>query len=554
MSSNLAASVDSDLAATDLGPLAWVLDELRKSLDGATKATRRFVRDAELALGSDIASLDASQLRIARQQLHQAVGALEMVGLRVPAQMLRTMETMVQRFVQRPELCSDEAATKLERASFALTEFLEGLVKGKHASAIALFPQYQAVAELAGVERVHPADLWSFDWRWLEVADLPTVAAQPYAVATREKMDWAILNIVKSANLAAAQRMAELSNGLACGQDRLQPRTFWAIASAYFEAFSAGAIHPNVHTKRAASRVLQQYATLSRGDHAVSERLAQDLLFFCATAQTLSPEVAPRLAAVRSTYGLDGAKPVDYETEQFGRYDPALLQMLRKRIASASETWSSLSGGDTHKLKLAGEQFAAVTDLMAKLHPESKVLAAALVRTVDSTMRRAAAPDPAVAMEVATTVLYLDAVYEDLDPTDSELAHRSARLAQRLDQVTAGGAPDPMETWMEELYRRVSDRQTMGSVVAELRGALGEIEKSLDAFFRNPTDKAPLREVPNHLAAMRGVFSVLGLDQPSTAALRMRAKVEQLLVDEVQQAAGNPVFEQLGNNLGAMGF
>ena len=30
----------------------------------------------------------------------------------------------------------------------------------------------------------------------------------------------------------------------------------------------------------------------------------------------------------------------------------------------------------------------------------------------------------------------------------------------------------PLEPWMEELYRRVSDRQTMGSVVGELRGTL----------------------------------------------------------------------------------
>jgi chemosensory pili system protein ChpA (sensor histidine kinase/response regulator) len=61
---------ESELEVNDLGPLAWVLDELRKSLDGATKALRRFVRDAELARGSDLAELDASQLRIARQQLH----------------------------------------------------------------------------------------------------------------------------------------------------------------------------------------------------------------------------------------------------------------------------------------------------------------------------------------------------------------------------------------------------------------------------------------------------------------------------------------------------
>ena len=51
MQTNATAAVDAELGVDDLGPLAWVLDELRKSLDGATKAIRRFVRDAELARG-----------------------------------------------------------------------------------------------------------------------------------------------------------------------------------------------------------------------------------------------------------------------------------------------------------------------------------------------------------------------------------------------------------------------------------------------------------------------------------------------------------------------
>ena len=185
MSSNPAAPGDNELAVSDLGPLAWVLDELRKSLDGATKAMRRFVRDAELARGSDLADLDASQLRIARQQLHQAVGALEMVGLEAPAKVLRAMESLAQKFVQRPESCSDDAANKLERASFALTEYLEGLLKGKSASPVALFPQYSAILDLAGTDRVHPADLWPTEWSWLEVAAPSTVAALPYSSALR---------------------------------------------------------------------------------------------------------------------------------------------------------------------------------------------------------------------------------------------------------------------------------------------------------------------------------------------------------------------------------
>jgi len=555
MSSNPVATAVAEPVLADLGPLAWVLDELRKSLDGATKAMRRFVRDAELARGSDLSELDASHLRIARQQLHQAVGALEMVGLVAPARVLRGMEALAQKFVQRPELCSEDAAARLERASFALTEYLEGLLKGKDASPVALFPQYRAVMELASGERVHPADLWPQEWRWHAVDLVSDVEPRAYAVDLRSRMDQSVLKIVKTGDKQSALRMARICSGLAAGQSALEPRTFWSVAAGFFEAMALGLLPEDVYTKRTASRILQQYASLAKGESDVSDRLAQDLVFFCSIAAPQDGQAAPALDAVRRAYGLENTRAIDYETEQFGRFDPALLVLARKRIAAAAETWSALAGGDTNRLKMAAEQFGAVADSMVKLHPESGALARALNGAIDATVRSGAAPAPAVAMEVATTVLYLEAAYEDLDPTDSHMVERGARLAQRLQNVVAGGESESMESWMEELYRRVSDRQTMGSVVDELRTSLGEVESSLDQFFRNSTDKAPLREVPSQLSQMRGVFSVLGLDQPALAALRMRTSVEQLLIDEVDaDAARTGIFEKLGNSLGALGF
>jgi chemosensory pili system protein ChpA (sensor histidine kinase/response regulator) len=107
---------------------------------------------------------------------------------------------------------------------------------------------------------------------------------------------------------------------------------------------------------------------------------------------------------------------------------------------------------------------------------------------------------------------------------------------------------------MEELYRRVSDRQTMGSVVGELRSTLGRTEKLLDQFFRNPRT-GPLREVPSQLSQMRGVLSVLGLDQASQAVCAC-ATASRFLVDRDRRARARAAgtFDKLGNNLGAMGF
>lgn len=558
MQSNVpnSTAAELDLAVNDLGPLAWVLDELRKSLDGAAKALKRFVRDAEAARGSDLTAIDASQLRIARQQLHQAVGALEMVGLAGPALVLRAMEAAVQKFVQQPEQCNQDAAGKIERASFALTEYLEGVLADKRVSAVSLFPQYRDVQELVRADRIHPADLWPFEWRWLEPELPATAEPRNYDDSARAVLDQSVLQVMKGKAPQAAKNLKELSLGFAARQADRQPRIFWKIAAAYFEAVANELLGSDLYVKRAASRILMQYASLAKGDTGVSDRLAQDLLFFCSQAVSARASDTPVLSAVRSAYGLNRFKPVDYELVQFGRFDPALLAQARKRITSAKETWSSLSAGDANKFKTVSDQFSLVTDSLLKLHPPSEPLAQALSRAVETTVRSGHAPGIELAMEVATSVLYLEAAFDDLDPNDPQLAVRTANLAERLEGVRAGGQPQPLEGWMEELYRRVSDKQTMGSVVGELRISLGELEKSLDVFFRNPQDKVTLQAVPGQLSQMRGVLSVLGLDQASHAVLRMRDSVEQMLVTEVdeQQARAAGTFEHLGNNLGALSF
>ncbi len=58
-------------AGGDLGPLAWVMEELRKCLELAGTALRRQVREQASAGGA----ADAGSLPTARLQLHQTAGA-----------------------------------------------------------------------------------------------------------------------------------------------------------------------------------------------------------------------------------------------------------------------------------------------------------------------------------------------------------------------------------------------------------------------------------------------------------------------------------------------
>jgi len=551
-------SGDAAQADQDLGPLAWVLDELRKSLDSAAKATRRFVREAQEVRESDLAALDSSPLRMAKQHLHQASGALEMVGMPKVALLLRAMESAVQHYVQHPGDCTEAVALTLEKSSCALLEFLEAVLAGKHVAAVALFPQYRDVHALFGNQsKVHPADLWPIERR-LRDPQLPRqVPALDYLPEQRKILDTAVLQIVKGQDIAlASARVCDVCLGFAQAQTETSMRVFWKVAAAYFDAMAHGLLNADIYGKRMASRVLMVCAALAKGDPVAPERLLQDMLFFCAQAgkDPQAAQAATIWHSVYSSFGLQRHAAVDYEQASFGRFDPALLEQARKRMGAATEIWSALAGGDINKLKPAVDQFTLVCNSLVKLHPESHGLANALTQVTHSVAVTGQPPSAEIAMEVATAVLYLQAAFASLDMADAVMASHSETLAQRLTAVLAGQASQPLAPWMEQLYRQVSDQQTMGSVLGELRGTLGETEKLLDQYFRNPAEKAVLAPVASLLAQMRGVLSVLGLEPASQAMVRMRQNVERLQSNDVPEAEQHVLFEKMGNSLGALGF
>ena len=85
-----------------------------------------------------------------------------------------------------------------------------------------------------------------------------------------------------------------------------------------------------------------------------------------------------------------------------------------------------------------------------------------------------------------------------------------------------------------------------------MRTGLAELEKELDAFFRQPQDRGPLATVPGRFSQMRGVLSVLGLDHAVQAVGAMRGAVQAILLSP---PSGPPAgVERPGNNVGALGL
>ena len=544
----------------DLGPLAWVMDELRATLQSAVEAVSSYVKDNDEARATDLAEVDSTALRMLRQQLHQAVGALEMVELSQTALVLRALESATQRMVQKPAVATAEASAQVARGARALIDYLERVVRQRPVSALALFPTYRDWQTLAGADRIHPADLWEGLETLVSVEPPEGKAYQP-GPQVRAHLDRLVLHLVKDANRQAAVPLAQLCAGLCRGAGEPAVRQFWLAAAAYFEAASQGLLPADLYVKRVASRVLLQYAALVQGNLQGVAQLTQDLLFFASQAvlpESPAGEVTPCLRLLWQAHGWTSTGVWDYQSPVLGAVDPLLLGRLRDAIATAQRAWASRADSD-------GSAFipgAGLSDLAAALrsaHPSSEPLASAweqVAQSVDAA--GAASMAPALALEVANGLLFLNATFEDFDPLDTTLAQRYGELAHRLAGVLAGEpAPEPT-SWMAGVYQRLSEQQTLGQVVARLQAERTELESVLDAYFRHPEPPTlqALNGQPERLDVMRGVVVMLGLPAAARALEEVRRQVHELLTRESLPDAGEltQAFAVVAPNLSGLGW
>ncbi len=534
----------------DLTALAWVHEELRRSLDTAHKSLRRLLREVEQRSGAALMEGGSSPaVHQARTLVHQSVGVLEMIGLDAPARGLGASERLLQRLSAGPSAIDPALVAAVERMSFAVLDYLGRLLAGQAVSPLALFPAYRETLRLAGAERVHPADLWSAPDP-APLADLPVEAA-PLAVSDPRlpaAVEASLLDAMRG-QVDAQARLSRLFAGLAAGAPPSHA-PLWQLASAFYEAQSWRVLQPDVYAQRLGSRLLAQLRASAHGVQEVPQRLLQDLSFFCARARRVDgPGVAPRLSQLRQALALPVLADEDYEDSPLGRFDPSLVPQARRRLGAFKDIWAVAAAGDVAVLSACAEQVALVAESTGQLYPGGDALGLALVQAVQRCAASGQAPEPELSMEMATTLLCLDATLDELDRPD--LASRIARLTERLQASLAGQPSPPIEPWMESLYREVSDRQTMGSVVQELRAALAEVEQQLDRFHRHREERELLIPVPAQLATMRGVLSVLGLGPAAQAVQRMRQDVDRVIAGD---ASDDEVIARLADNLGVMSF
>jgi chemosensory pili system protein ChpA (sensor histidine kinase/response regulator) len=491
----------ANLAEFDIGPLTWVKGEIDQALARALAALRAFVADPE----------DLAQIRYSRTHFHQAHGALQIVGLDGVARFSEELEGLLGDLADGGP--REDAVAASERGFAAISAYLEQLLAGEPNQPLKLFGIYGDILRARGKPEPDPVDLYFPDLGARppkRPADAPIPSAETRSTTMREQhaqFQRALLGWLRKEQ-DGARKMAAAIARIEAVETAPPLRAFWWAAHALMEAVASGSVTEEQRVARVANRIERQMKRLLDGSANVAERLTREVLFHVARAQ---PSSAP-IREVQNAFGLAGSIPEKLELESDGAAHLPRLRAMREVVMNAKNAWTRFASGHTPTVAPFCEHAVMLRDRSAGLGRwELARLAEEMVAIADGLIEVSGPIDETLALEVATALLLFEDAIDKFNTLPAEFTRQCQAMITRLrayrGEVTGGvGTPAPI---LQDIARRAQERMAIAQLVTEIQSNLRVVEQGLDAFFRDPDDRAGLKALDKPIAQVIGAFRIL---------------------------------------------
>jgi chemosensory pili system protein ChpA (sensor histidine kinase/response regulator) len=535
----------------DLGPLSWVKTEIDHSLNQARENLDKLAANAA----------DRAPVKYILTHLHQATGALAMVGLAAATRFNEELEKLVA-FLETEDAASlpGRVATA-KKAIAALSAYLDTLLAGEADYPMRLLGPYIELNRARGQSDAAEGDL--FYPNLSATLPAPTEPRQVLDDAVlakalahqRSQYQQGLLRVLKGGDTSDALRQM---HGAILAIESLQGATsnrpFWTTAAAFFDALVFGGIEVTPAVKPLFAKLDQQVKQLIDGTYKVAERVFRDLLLCVGRARPVSE----RIGALKSIYRLDQLLNAP---DRAGRGDDEglaqLLRELRDTTAQQKDTWLKYTSGNRAALEPFGKQAASLAERSARL-PQADIAAVlARLNEVAPALKAAAIPpSEAQSLEVATALLFIESSLENYARLGTDFPRQAQAVVDRLGAAMKGESIAPMDTMagglLDEMTRRAQEKLLVFQVGQEVQVNLQNIEAALDAFFRDSAKRPDLAKLPAQFTQVQGALMILELGDAANLNAAVMARVQQFAdgsLDGTGEAA-----EMVADGLSALGL
>jgi len=528
----------------DLGPLSWVQGEIDQALARGLESLAAF-----RASGKDLTSL-----KHARTHIHQAAGAIQMVGLDAVVAFTDEVERQLARLEELPTREAQSACEAIERACKKLRIFLDELVNGAAPVPLKLFPEYETMQCGRGVKAAAPTDLFYPDLapRAPKLGTpqvIPAAKLPSYMVKQRRLYQRGLLAWLRGGDEGeGAKAMRDAISGIEAATTQPNLRAFWWTVGALFDALVEHGLEAGFGVKQLAARVDLQIRRVVEGSAKVADRLRREVLYYVA----ISAPVAPSVQAVQKGFKLAGLIPsAEVLNADLVRIQPHLRE-ARDALVAGKDAWLKFTSGRAENLPKLKQTLATVHKHVAEVGNGTLMkLTAGLVERLNKMPPQITEP---LAMEYATGMLLAESALENYASLTPEFPKQVEAMLERLDAAraarpAAGAAAAPL---LDEMSRRAQERLLLAQVGREIQANLRHMEQVLDAFFRDSSKRAELATLGKDSQQIRGALKILGLTDAERLLGLCQEQIETYADPET--AVSNEDLELLAEALSGLGF
>ena len=356
----------------DLGPLSWVHGEIDHAL----------ARGLESLAAYKAAPRDVTPLKQSRTHVHQAAGALQMVGLDAVAAYTEEIERHLVRLEGLPEAEVPAACDVVDRAGRKLRIFLDELVGGANPVPLKLFPEYEQMQQARGVKGASPTDLFFPDLspRAPKIASLKSVTPNKlssFLIKQRRLYQRGLLAWLRG-DEEGSKIMRDAVQGIEDVQTHSAQRSFWWTVGALLESIVERGVESGFGVKQLCGRIDLQIRRFVEGSAKVSDRMRREVLYYVA----ISAPVGAQTQAVQRAYHLNGLIPTaEVLSADVLRTQP-LLREAREQLASAKDLWLKITGGRPENIAKLKQTMAGLVDRVRAIGERQRVSPAPTDRRV----------------------------------------------------------------------------------------------------------------------------------------------------------------------------
>ncbi|GAB4060734.1 Hpt domain-containing protein [Uliginosibacterium sediminicola] len=534
----------SQVTDFDIGPLSWVKAELDAALGRATASL-----DEALAQPGQ-----REPLRFAQNHVHQASGALAVVGLDGVAQFSEAIDKLLSALAGAEDAPSSEQLQLAKRSLAVLANYLSELIAGAEHKPLRLFPAYRELVIARGEDAPQASELFFPD-----ISVRPQLDARETVTSANPAHDLRVLRgrfekgllqwLRQPHSRAGAEEMLRAVQGIERIQSQPATRAFWWASIAFFEGLAEGVIAVERSTQRLCRRIDTQMRRIIEGSQVVAERLVRDVLYFVATANVSTPHAQ----SVREVYKLAAALPTPDQEISSTLRQPLILR-AQEALEACKDAWNRFSAGAA----IALPQFQ---DQLDELLKRVQALNMPLIEPLLGSMSRVGSwlrDDPlrqneAVSMELATGLLIAEHAIQSPAYDKSLLQRQVDMLSTIYDIRSKGGRPPAMDASLfGDASTRAQERLFFNQLAREIQTNLGQIEQALDAFFRAPEQRDSLAALAAPLKQVEGALSMLGENRAAQLVGESAAQIRQFSIQNTPPE--REACDSLAHNLSALGF